>query len=78
LEKWKKRCELLAKKECPLMLENPGECPFMQDIVELKVDCASIQTDIGWLKKRFNLQTGIELISLVILTVIGLLIKFGL
>ena len=44
-----------------------------KDMIDIKVDCASMKTDISWLKKRFNLQTGIELVSLVILAVIGLL-----
>jgi len=35
------------------------------------------KTNIEWLKKRFNYQTAIEL-SIVVLTVIGLLVKFKL
>jgi len=37
--------------ECPLMKNNPGTCPFVEEILELKGKVESLTQDVSWLKK---------------------------
>ena len=37
--------------ECPLMKNNPGTCPFVDEILELKGKVEALSQDVSWLKK---------------------------
>lgn len=68
---------------CPILLPNPGVCPFASNMklienrtVNLLTDVSAIKTDIGWLKGKYKWQLLAE-IGLIISILIGVLTILG-
>lgn len=38
-------------RQCPLIRNNPGTCPFVEEILELKGKVEGLTQDVSWLKK---------------------------